>query len=529
MRKFSSYGPIKVDLHYHAPRTALIDQIYAQLLGENPDEDGHYITIWAPRQTGKSWVTNQALHRLKEMQPAFDVVKLSLQDLQDAPFEKAIDGLIQKLSFALERELPSPDSQDAFAELFSRRVLEKPLILILDEFDSLSSGAIQGIVGAFRNIYNLRFQEDNKSTGDKQFLLHGLALIGVRAVLGIGNRSGSPFNVQRSVRIPNLTAGEVEGIFHWYERESGQIIEPTVIDRIYYEMRGQPGLTCWLGELLTETYNRHQPTLTMQDFEATYAKAINTLPNNNILNIISKAKEPEYKPLVLELFDTNSKIFFRYDDPSTTFLYLNGVVEQETSETETYYLKFSSPFVQKRLFNYFSYELYGKLGRLYDPFDNLENTITETTLQVPNLLRRYEAWLQQNRTRLLRDAPRRASDDRIFEAVFHFNLYMYLSQFLATYHGQVLPEFPTGNGKIDLLIRYAGTIYGLEVKSFLNAIDYRNALGQAARYANQLQLSEIWLVLFVDAVNDENRQRYQVTYTDATTGVTVYPLFVVTG
>jgi len=133
MRKFSSYGPIDVDIHYHAPRTELIDQIYAQLLGEKPGQNGHYITIWAPRQTGKSRVTNQALHLLKQTQPTFDVVKLSLQDLQDAPFEKAIDRLIQKLSFVLERELPIPDSQDAFAEVFSRRVLEKPFILILDE------------------------------------------------------------------------------------------------------------------------------------------------------------------------------------------------------------------------------------------------------------------------------------------------------------------------------------------------------------------------------------------------------------
>ena len=129
----------------------------------------------------------------------------------------------------------------------------------------------------------------------------------------------------------------------------------------------------------------------------------------------------------------------------------------------------------------------------------------------------------------VRDAPRRASDDRIFEAVFHFNLYMYLTQFLATYQGQVLPEFPTGNGKIDLLIRYAGAIYGLEVKSFINAVEYRHALAQAARYAQQLQLREIWLVLFVDAVDEENRQQYQVTYTDAATGTMVYPQFVVTG
>lgn len=249
----------------------------------------------------------------------------------------------------------------------------------------------------------------------------------------------------------------------------------------------------------------------------------------NVLNIIKKAEAPEHKSLVFDLFNTNTKIPFKYDDPSTTYLYLNGVVDRETDESYKQFLKFSSPFIQKRLFNYFATELYGRLGRLYDPFDQLENTVTNEAVDIPNLMRRYEQWLQQNRDRLLRDAPRRRTDDRLYEAVYHFNLYMYLSQFMATFDGQVYPEFPTGNGKIDLLIKYEDQIYGLEVKSFLNAIEYQKSLVQAAQYAEQLGLSEIWLIMFVEAVNDENRQRYQVDYIDSETGVTVKPLFVVTG
>ena len=65
---------------------------------------------------------------------------------------------------------------------------------------------------------------------------------------------------------------------------------------------------------------------------------------------------------------------------------------------------------------------------------------------------------------------------------------MYLSQLVITYGGQILPEFPTGNGKIDLLIRYADTIYGLEVKSFVNQRVYQEALLQAVSYGIQLPL-----------------------------------------
>ncbi|MFP4429135.1 MAG: hypothetical protein ACLFPB_07420 [Desulfovermiculus sp.] len=33
------------------------------------------------------------------------------------------------------------------------------------------------------------------------YFLHGLALIGVRAVLGVGSERGSPFNVQHSLHV----------------------------------------------------------------------------------------------------------------------------------------------------------------------------------------------------------------------------------------------------------------------------------------------------------------------------------------
>jgi hypothetical protein len=65
-------------------------------------------------------------------------------------------------------------------------------------------------------------------------------------------------------------------LFDWYQREQKQKIESDVVERIWYEFKGQPGLTCWFGELLTETYNTapSQP-ITMALFEGVYATALN--------------------------------------------------------------------------------------------------------------------------------------------------------------------------------------------------------------------------------------------------------------
>ncbi|MBM4459845.1 MAG: ATP-binding protein [Chloroflexi bacterium] len=528
MRKFSSYGPVDTRQHYYAPRQALIERAYIQMVGEDPELGGHYITVWGPRQTGKTWIMQQVLWRL-QADDHFDVLKINLEHLK---FETEVDSVVQEFARMIARDLGLDNGavtrlKDVY-DVFRRGVLRKPLILILDEFDALPEAAITGLASVFRNVYIRRQDQANLPSAARDYLLHGVALIGVRAVLGVENPRGSPFNVQRSLHIPNLTAAEVAGMFRWYEQESGQTVAPEVVARLFYETQGQPGLTCWLGEVLTEIYNKHQPTITPRDFEIAYAAATQELPNNNILNIISKARQEPYKSFILELFQTREKIEFRYEDPVINFLYMNGVVDYEVVEEANRYVKFPCPFVHKRLFDYFARELFRHLGQLYPPFADLSDTITDDALDVRNLLRRYETYLRENRDWLLKEAPRR-SDLRIYEAVYHFNLFVYLRRFLDGYGGSAYPEFPTGNGKVDILMRYAGRTYGLEVKSYRTSRQYREALQQAARYARQLGLSEITLALFVEEVDDASRARYEAVYTDAATGVTVIPAFVATG
>ena len=67
---------------------------------------------------------------------------------------------------------------------------------------------------------------------------------------------------------------------------------------------------------------------------------------------------------------------------------------------------------------------------------------------------------------------------------------MYLSRFIRGFHGEVYPEFPTGNGKIDLIVKYQGKTYGMELKTYTNRPAYEKALKKAANYGKQLGLNE---------------------------------------
>ena len=532
MRRFSSYGPVDPEIHYYAPRNELIERAYTQLRGDFPKKGGHYFTVWAPRQCGKTWLMQQILFRMQK-EAQFNVLKINLEHLKyETDTSVIIDTIAKEMGDVLHKDFAGIDTQAKFQEIFRRDVLDKPLILILDEFDALAEEAINVIVSTFRNIYIKRADEMDKAGNEKSYLLHAVSLIGVRSVLGIENQKGSPFNIQRSIHVPNLTFNEVEGMFKWYEKESGQKVESEVIRQLYDEVRGQPGLTCWLGELLTEGFEDYRNDISrpidLDTFKFVYTTATVALPNNNILNLISKAKKETNQTLLLEMFKTGEKLEFTFDEPTINDLYMNGLVDKELEADGRYYLRFSCPLVQKRIFNYFSHTFFRQVGELVDPYIDMEEVITDAELKVRNLLKLYQTYLDKNKDWLFKSAPRR-TDMRIYEAIFHFNLYSYLNSFLKAPGGRVFPEFPTGNGKIDLILTYKNNRYGLELKSFTNRRDYKVALEKAALYGSQLQMAEIFLVFFVQYIDKENKRKLETVFTDENSGVSVIPVFIATG
>ena len=126
MRRFHSYGPLDIEEHYYAPRKELIKRAYTQLTGEHPKKGGHYITVWAPRQTGKTWIMQQILHQLQK-DSHFDVLKINLQHLKD---QENIDRIIMSIAEAIGEKLGKAftgiNTGQKFQDIFKKDVLDKP-------------------------------------------------------------------------------------------------------------------------------------------------------------------------------------------------------------------------------------------------------------------------------------------------------------------------------------------------------------------------------------------------------------------
>jgi hypothetical protein len=124
---------------------------------------------------------------------------------------------------------------------------------------------------------------------------------------------------------------------------------------------------------------------------------------------------------------------------------------------------------------------------------------TERGLDVPKLLDRYKAYLVRLEAAGIdpwQDQPRRKTDFQLQESVGHFHLYAWLRQAIGR-RCSISPEFPTGNGKVDLHLRHREHRGLIEVKSFVDNYDLERGLRQAAEYARQTGLDAVTVAVFM--------------------------------
>ena len=235
--------------------------------------------------------------------------------------------------------------------------------------------------------------------------------------------------------------------------------------------------------------------------------------------MVSKARN-EYKSSVIKLF-TDANIHFSFDYDWCNYMFMHGIISYERSgnKHKPYHVcRFSSPFIQTRLYNAFMGEIKEAHDRsmlALDPLDDLDDVTSGSTLNLPAILNRYKDYLMRLKDNGLnpwQDQPRRKSDYHLTEAVGHFHLYHWLQMALGI-ESAISPEFPTGNGKVDLHIVYEGKKGIIEVKSFTNLKDSRLARKKAAAYAKQTGYPDITIAMFAPFTDEDVLKQLSVSET----------------
>ena len=254
MRFFNTAGPVRPDKHYAIQPLDRVD--VDELLGLIRAEQ--YFVLHAPRQTGKT----SALIALRDLLNSgavgsFRCVHINVEVAQVAR-DDVVSGIRAILSMMASRALllgdgflrmswneivAASDPNDALRDVLTHWCLADPtpLVLLVDEIDSLVGDTLLSVLRQLRSGYEQRPEGFPQS----------VVLCGVRDIRDYRIRSstgeviagGSPFNVAaKSLRLGDFTEAETRALMAQHTEETGQRFSEAAQGAVWTQTQGQPWL-----------------------------------------------------------------------------------------------------------------------------------------------------------------------------------------------------------------------------------------------------------------------------------------------
>ena len=259
MRFFNTAGPVKPDLHYCLPpltRWHLPDLL--RLI-----EQQKYFVLHAPRQTGKTSCL-LALRDYLNARDQYHCIYVNVEVGQSAG-ENVTEAMRAIIGQSLQQaepvvgpivpademvvELTRWGGHTAFNRLltlWSQRAT-RPLVLLLDEIDSLIGDTLISILRQLRTGYTDRpaaFPQSVVLCGVRDVRDYRIHTSSEKAIV----TGGSAFNIKAtSLRLGNFSRAEMETLYGQHTAATGQVFQAEALERLWELTQGQPWLINALG------------------------------------------------------------------------------------------------------------------------------------------------------------------------------------------------------------------------------------------------------------------------------------------
>ena len=508
MRRFGTQGRVYPERHYVVSRTAEIADFIDRI------KDGHYVVLFAPRQTGKTTFFRFALETLTAtssryipIQLNFEAYKnLSAPDFYEALYKRVrreIEDVFQKrvgvptetltrfLSDAkFTNHISMMEFFEQFADLLEHHDTQSKVVLIIDEFDGIPQAVLSDFLHALRAIY----------LSDEKRCPHSVGIVGVKSIAQLNyDRSVSPFNIQDEFHLPNFTRQQVQELFTQYTDEVGQAFAPEVIDVLHRQTAGQPFLVNRFAQLLTETLNIPKTeTITMEHFAEAHALLLRE-NNANLTHLLTNIRrDPRFESLLMRIVSYDRGVQFTLQNEIIGELATYGIITEGTEGV----CEIVNPIYQYCIIQAFQPLINGLEGDYFseksdtDFIDYL--TPTGLLLMAP-LLDNFKDFIDRAGFRILQvpDTPQ--------EFVGQYLLYTYLDQFIRSVRGSMFLEVQTGRGRMDLILLHKGQKYIVETKIWEGERRYQAGKKQLSAYLTLEGAVEGYYVVFDHRATPEPR------------------------
>lgn len=479
MREFNTSGPCDPAKHYTVMREALVAK------GQALVARGRFFTIFAPRQAGKTTYFQLLFQKLREtgylpLWISFEGFKtLNRSDFYTALQHRLHQEFVSN-GILVERPLKHQLDLEVWLEETSNQT--QPMILVIDEFEDVPTDVMSELLHVFRAMYQKR----------EHHQLHALALVGVSTLTELVVSASSPFNVVDELHIEYFTFAEVEDLIAQYVTESRQPFDKAVINAIYENAQGQPGLTCALCHyLVTQVVTDPTQPVTLDAFYPTLKHFLTERRDKNILNIVSKAREKQ--ALMLRILFGNEPIPYTVDDPDMSYLAAHGVIQNIDGVAQV-----PVPLYSKRLITAFRPLMNGESNEyLVSAHESVKELVVGDRLNVHALLEKYRAYVQRRGFRAF-------NTEQLREGAWHYSLDGFIYFFIRQLGGDTLVEVPSSRGRTDILILYQKQRYIIETKIFTADARFQSGKAQLVDYLKSEGLTEGYYVVFSNKHSEDD-------------------------
>lgn len=511
-RWFNTAGPCKADIHYMLPPTVRLPNLERLIAQES------YFVIHAPRQTGK---TTAMLALAKQLTESGNYAAVMVSAEVGAPFsddpgtaELAILGAwSDAIAIRLPQELQPPTWKFEDAGQRIRASLQawaqtspRPLVLFIDEIDSLQDKALISILRQLRDGYPSR---------PKNFPL-SVGLIGLRDVRdykvasGGSNRlnTASPFNIKvRSLTLRDFNASEVEQLYQQHTEDTGQAFTPDAIATAFDLTQGQPWLVNALAkEIVEEMVMDVNVAITPEHIHAAKEILIKR-QDTHLDSLAERLREPRVKAIIepilagLELGDVpNDDIQFVIDLGLCKMDPLGG-------------LAIANPIYREVLPRVLTVTPMASLPQIAPTW------LTKSgELNTDDLLKAFLAFWRQHGEPLLGSAS-------YHEIAPHLVLMAFLHR-VVNGGGTLEREYAIGRDRMDLCLKYGKITLGIELKAWRDkrGDPMESGIEQLDSYLARLGVNFGWLIIFdlrAKALPIDERLTTEVTTTKNGRSVTI--------
>jgi hypothetical protein len=365
------------------------------------------------------------------------------------------------------------------------------LVVFFDEADCIAKQALLSFLTQLRDGYTVRhFTPFPRS----------IALIGMRNIRDYKARirpatdslgTASPFNIiTESLTLSNFTQDEIKNLYAQHTEATGQVFLDEAFERAWYWSEGQPWLVNAMAcEVIEEILASDYEPVIIPDLIDKAADNLMKRRDTHIDSLLARLHEPRVKRFIepmLALYEDSALMLKAGED--------GGVLEDDLQYCldlglikDDHGLRPANPIYASVIVRYLNSNIQRQLERAISG-ESIRKWMDGRNIDMTGLLKEFQKFWAENSEKYLKGL-------RYLEAGPHILLAGFLQR-VVNGGAWVIPQYADGLGYADLVVKYAGKSYVIELKLKDSQRSVAASQEQLLRYMDGLLVKEGWLLIF---------------------------------